>query len=68
MQVRGRETVRASIFYEANNSYALDPASIQLDETLTIAELLMTVKQVSTDTSRVLLCAQRLFDALNHTA
>lgn len=28
----------------------------------------MTVQQVFTDTGRVLSCAQRLFDALNHAA
>lgn len=37
-------------------------------ETLTIAKLVMTIKQVFADTSWILPCAQRLFDALNHTA
>lgn len=35
---------------------------------LTIFELVTTVQQILADTSRVLPCAQWLFDALNYTA
>lgn len=36
--------------------------------TLTIIKLVLTVEQILADTSRVLPCSQRLFDALDHGA
>lgn len=40
----------------------------QLDESLTVFEFVPTVQQIFADASRVLPGAQRLFDALDHTA
>lgn len=46
----------------------LTKKSCYVDQSLTIFELVLTVQQVFTDASRVLSCAQRLFDALYHAA